>query len=214
MTSAEARKMRAQLSGALWMVVGSVLVFGSVVLMNNLTDPPKPEADEARTRIDLASKPKPNKKKVVKKPEPRKRREAKTPPNPLRNLNSDIAGVDLGLPDFGGEMGDMADALLGDMGDVVMTDDSVDVPPKPKQQSELEYPPGAKAKGVTGYVILNLLIDASGSVDQVKVLEASPSGVFEEVAVSGVRRWRFEPAQYEGKKVRVWAKQKIRFDLS
>jgi protein TonB len=32
--------------------------------------------------------------------------------------------------------------------------------------------------------------------------------------LQGINAWRFEPAKYEGKKVKVWAKQKISFDLS
>jgi protein TonB len=45
------------------------------------------------------------------------------------------------------------------------------------------------------------------------VLEASPPGVFDDVAVAGVQTWRFEPAQYRGEAVRVWATQRVRFDL-
>jgi len=59
-----------------------------------------------------------------------------------------------------------------------------------------------------------LLISAAGEIEKVQVLESSPAGLFEESAVQGVRNWRFEPAQYQGRSVRVWAKQRIRFDLS
>jgi protein TonB len=51
-------------------------------------------------------------------------------------------------------------------------------------------------------------------VEKVKVLESQPAGVFDEVAVSGVQTWKFEPASYKGENVRVWAKQRVRFDLS
>ena len=53
-----------------------------------------------------------------------------------------------------------------------------------------------------------------GSVNQVQVLESSPSGIFDTAALQGIRSWHFEPAKYKGDTVRVWAKQKIRFDLS
>ena len=44
----------------------------------------------------------------------------------------------------------------------------------------------------------------------------SPSieGTFDEVVLAGINQWQFEPAQYQGKSVRAWAKQRIRFDLS
>jgi periplasmic protein TonB len=46
------------------------------------------------------------------------------------------------------------------------------------------------------------------------VLESQPAGVFDAAAVAGVQQWRFEPASYRGENVRVWARQRVRFDLS
>ncbi|MDZ7829414.1 MAG: TonB family protein [Halofilum sp. (in: g-proteobacteria)] len=37
--------------------------------------------------------------------------------------------------------------------------------------------------------------------------------MFEREALESVRNWQFEPARYQGQRVRVWARQKIRFDL-
>ena len=45
------------------------------------------------------------------------------------------------------------------------------------------------------------------------MLETSPPGVFDDVAAQGVQGWKFEPASYKGEAVRVWATQKVRFDL-
>jgi len=78
----------------------------------------------------------------------------------------------------------------------------------------MEYPDDAMKKRIKGYVIVNLLIAADGSVEAAQVLESSPSGVFDAVAVNGVRNWRFIPAKYKGNPVKVWAKQKIRFDFN
>ena len=111
-------------------------------------------------------------------------------------------------------MGDIGDDLLGDMSDVVMTGDTVDDPPRPTQQTPVEYPRDAKSKGITGYVTLNLLISTQGNVERVKLLESYPQGVFDEAATSTVGSWKFNPAMYQGKPVKVWAKQKIRFDLN
>jgi protein TonB len=63
-------------------------------------------------------------------------------------------------------------------------------------------------------VVLNVLITPSGQVEKVKILESSPPQIFDQVAVESVRLWQFEPAVYKGQAVRVWAKQKIGFDLS
>ena len=40
------------------------------------------------------------------------------------------------------------------------------------------------------------------------------SGVFDDIAVASVKRWKFKPAEYQGKPVKIWAKQKIRFELN
>jgi protein TonB len=108
----------------------------------------------------------------------------------------------------------MDDSLLGDVGkDVVMTGESVDVAPKPAQRSAMEYPKAARKNGITGFVLMNLLISKEGQVEKIKVLQSEPAGVFDEAAEAGVRGWTFTPAQYQGEPVKVWAKQKIRFDL-
>ncbi|HLP81081.1 MAG TPA: energy transducer TonB [Nitrosomonas sp.] len=63
-------------------------------------------------------------------------------------------------------------------------------------------------------MVLSVLVETDGSVNQVQVLESNPSGIFDAAALHGIRNWHFEPAKYKGETVRVWAKQKIRFDLS
>jgi protein TonB len=96
---------------------------------------------------------------------------------------------------------------------MVMTDDTVDDPPRATFQAPMQYPPRAKAKGIKGYVVLSLLIGVTGEIEQVKVVESWPEGVFDEAALQGVNQWRFDPANYQGQAVRAWAKQRIRFDL-
>jgi len=78
----------------------------------------------------------------------------------------------------------------------------------------MEYPLDAKADGVEGYVTLSVLIGPAGDIQDVRVLESRPSGVFDDVAIEGIRQWRFQPAKYQGKPVTVWGRQTIRFDLS
>ena len=126
-----------------------------------------------------------------------------------------LSGLDFGLPQYDAEdLSALNDSLLGDGKDVVMTDDSVDVAPRPSLQTAMPYPVRAKAQGITGYVILSLLISPTGQIEKVKVLESQPQGVFDETATLGVKNWKFEPATYKGEAVRVWAKQKVSFNLS
>lgn len=114
---------------------------------------------------------------------------------------------------MGADLGDES-ALLGDVDkNVVMSEESVDEAPKPSRRSAMEYPKAAKKAGIKGYVLLNLLIDKDGNVEKVRILESEPQGVFDEVASAGVKEWKFKPASYKGEAVKVWAKQKIRFDF-
>ena len=201
-------------AGVTAMVVGSTLVIGTLLMINRLAEGPNQRVVENRTSFEVEKKTEPPPKKIVKRrqPEPQ-RRTTRTPP--MVNLDTSLSGVDVGIPGLdAGNFTDLQDSLLGDTQDVVMTDDSVDSPPRPTYQAPMQYPKDARAQGKEGYVVLSLLISATGEIEQVEVLESSPGGIFEQAARQGIREWRFEPAQYQGRNVKVWARQRIRFNLS
>jgi len=197
------------------MMIGPILVFGLVLVMNRYASDLDQEKAVKTTQLDIVKQIKPKAEKKIKKAKPKRVRKTARAPVPFKGLNSSLSGIDLGIPGLGdGALDDLNSGLLGKTGSSIMTEDLVDVAPKPKIRGAFKYPVAAKKKGIKGYVVLSILIDENGSVDQVQVLESSPSGVFDEAALQGINSWRFEPARYEGKKVKVWAKQKIRFDLS
>jgi len=200
--------------GLTFMVLGSVVIIGTLLMINRLAKGPEAQELARQTSFQVERKPEPPPKRVVKRerPEPKRSRDINPP---MVNLDTSLSGVDMGIPGVSAEdLGSLRDALLGDTQDVVMTDDSVDQPPRPTRQTPLPYPSSARKQGVEGYVVLSLLISAAGEIEKVQVLEASPAGLFEQTAIEGVQNWRFEPAQYQGRNVRVWARQRIRFDLS
>ena len=86
--------------------------------------------------------------------------------------------------------------------------------PNDQQPQEIDIAQLAHEVVALRRLVLSILVSEKGSVDQVQVLESSPSGVFDAAALQGIRSWQFEPAKYQGDVVRVWAKQRIRFDLS
>lgn len=200
--------------GTAFAIVGTLAVLALAIGMNRQLGGPEDSAGEAASSIEVVRKQKPSPREQVRRREPPKPRPSRTPPQPLVGLDAGLSGLDFGLPQFDASELDMGDGLLGDSGDLVMTDDTVDQAPRPILQTPMQYPPRAKAQGVTGYVVLNLLISPTGQVEQVRVLESQPSGVFEAVAQAGVQQWKFEPATYKGENVRVWARQKVRFDLA
>lgn len=64
--------------------------------------------------------------------------------------------------------------------------------PRVLRQPPLRYPDQAMRQGIEGTVTLDFQINADGSVSDVRVIQASPQGVFEREAMSVVRRTRFE----------------------
>ncbi|HET6604941.1 MAG TPA: TonB family protein [Xanthomonadaceae bacterium] len=208
------RGERARVYGGLAAAAGTLCVLSLVVAMNRGFEAPDAGGGDAATQIQVVKKERPKPKDVVQRREPPKRRPQRQAPTPLVGLDSGLAGLDFGLPAFDASELDLGGSLLGGGEEVVMTDDTVDQPPRPIVQTPMSYPARAKAQGVTGYVVLSLLISPTGNVERVKVIESQPAGVFDEVAAAGVQGWKFEPASYKGENVRVWAKQKVRFDLS
>ncbi len=201
-----------RLSGLVFMIAGSVLVIVTMVLINRFAEGPNQLNQTQATAFNVERPQQTPPARLAPPPPPPPRRSPPTPPAVA--LNTNLSGIDFGLPAFdGGELSALQDQLLGDTSDVVMTNDLVDSPPRPVQQAPMAYPSKARAQGLEGYVVLSLLISASGEIEKVQVLEATPAGVFEDAALAGIRDWRFEPAQYQGRSVKVWARQRIRFDL-
>lgn len=206
------RFARRHLAAGLSAFGGTALVLGAIILMNQQGHVGGGDDEERGTAIQIEKREAPKSDRPLPRRPPPKRAPRRTAPAPVVSLEAGLAGLDFGLPQFENEpLGDPA-SLLGD-GDAVMTDETADTPPRPVLQTPMAFPPAAKAKGVTGYVVLSLLIGPDGSIEKVKVVESSPPGVFDDAAAAGVRNWRFEPASYQGAPVRVWARQKISFNL-
>ena len=147
------------------------------------------------------------------KPKPKPRPKKAQPKAPLPNMNSALGGLAMDIPEFRTDdvAGD-ASKLLEDIAeDAIMNANTVDVKPKVLSRPPLEYPAKAAKDGIKGYVVINMLIGKDGSVEVAKVLESEPAGVFDEAALNAVYQWRFSPAQYKQKPVKMWAKQKIKF---
>jgi len=209
-------KLRKSLYATTFMLFGTALVMGTLVLINDSQDELNNVKNSQGAEIKFDRK-KPKAKQEVRKPKPKPKpkRSRPAPPAPLLGLSSQLSGLDLGLPDFSMEGLDGLDGdILGGANGVVMTDDTVDQSPRAVYQGPMPYPPRARAKGIEGYVVFSLLIGITGEIEQIKIVESVPEGMFDDVAMQGVNSWKFEPAQYQGKSVKAWAKQRVRFDLS
>jgi len=84
--------------------------------------------------------------------------------------------------------------------------------PRLLDEVRIPYPKEAKAKGIEGPVVFDLLIDTEGAVRDVRFLEG-PGGGLDEAALEAVRRIRFSPARIEKKTVAVRIRYIYRFVL-
>lgn len=190
---------------------GIFFVMFGLVVMNGLEGPFKKKEGSSSTSFDLSQiqKKKKKKQKVVRKKVVKKKRKKIAPPN----LAGGLSGTSFGLGQFE-FLAEGAEGLLGNTGDVIMTEDTVDDVPKASYRPPLKYPDYARKRGINGHVLLNLLIDTKGAVQDVRLLSSEPAGIFDQVAMESVRDWSFDPAQYKGRPVKIWVKQKISFNLN
>ncbi len=199
------------------MLAGTLGVFALLFLMNELNQPPKKEAAKEAKNIQVQKQPKKKKKQPKKKPTKRKKVARAVRAAPMPNIGSAMSGLNFDMPGFqsGGIVG--AETLLGGSTankSLVMTSDSVDSLPKPRSRTAPEYPAKARERGIEGHVVLKIKVSERGDVEQVRVVESEPKGVFDRVAVRAIHDWTFAPAQYQGMPVAVSVSQRIPFRLN
>lgn len=183
-------------------LAGAVLVSLAVLAMNRLHVELPAVEEGATASFRVPTPPPPRAPEQKKRQAPRKKASRAPPPAAL--LTAGLSGLDVGLPGFDASALDgSADELLGEDRDVVMTEDTVDQPPRPLRQVAPAYPAAARARNLEGSVTLALLVDEEGRVGDVQVLASEPPGVFDQAALAAVRTWTFEPALYQGEPVRL-----------
>jgi protein TonB len=123
------------------------------------------------------------------------------PPTPFAMPNLGLS-MNVGGGPFIGELG--SGAPMGGMfdGDII-----------PLQRIAPQYPRDAARAGINGWVKLEVLVNADGTVRSARVLESNPKGLFEASAVTAVMKWRFKPKIENGKPIEQRGSQRIEFSL-
>src|SRR5262245_53849970 len=85
-------------------------------------------------------------------------------------------------------------------------------PPRLLREVKAQYTDDARRRGITGDVLLEIVIKSDGSVGDVKVLRGLGFGL-DDRAVSAVRSWRFSPARRLGSPVDVIVEVEVEFSL-
>lgn len=87
------------------------------------------------------------------------------------------------------------------------------VPARPLGRAPPRFPARAQRDGINGFVVVQIHVDASGQVKDVRVVDSQPAGIFDEAAIDSVRRWTFVPASADGVPQASWLRQTLRFQL-
>ena len=75
--------------------------------------------------------------------------------------------------------------------------------PKPARMPRPEYPPRLLSRGLVGWVLTEFTVDESGAVTNAAIVESKPAGVFDRAALRTVRRFKYDPPTFAGRRVSV-----------
>lgn len=200
----------------------SLFIFSSVLLVFAVAS--LLAIDPADLKIEEKEK---NEVVKIKMPESKAKEEIEPPPEKpaQESLLSTLAPDSFATPqDLGGGVGfgsgGFGPAVAGgggfgaDGAQMSKEKDNIHRPPRLLIKSALDYPSEARQNSVSGFVLLKILVNTSGSVESVQVEHSEPRGVFDAAATRSIKEWKFEPAIVKGQIVAAWTMQKIKFELN
>ena len=85
-------------------------------------------------------------------------------------------------------------------------------PPRVLREVKADYTEDARRRGVSGDVVLEIVVRRDGSVGDVRIMRGLPGGLNDR-AVDAVRQWRFTPARRQGAAVDVVVEVAVEFKL-
>ena len=161
--------------------------------------PPKPKVDEPPPKVKL-EKPLPPDAGEVRFPEPREDARLKMEDVVKKVLPKDNRTIEQSEQSNNSPAAAPRQARL-------------DAPPKPKRNIKPDYPKGARQRGEQGDVILEIRVNAEGTVDDVKVATSSGFAELDEAAIRAARGAKFSPARSGHDPVASTARLKLSFKL-
>ena len=79
---------------------------------------------------------------------------------------------------------------------------------------EPNYPRRALRRGIEGYVVVEFTVNKRGRVEDPRVVEADPEGVFNQAAMKAARKFKYRPKTVNGEPVKVaGVRNIIRFEM-
>ena len=81
----------------------------------------------------------------------------------------------------------------------------------PLVQTEPEYPIQLEQRGIVGWVTVEFWVTKTGSVRDPRVVAARPKRLFDQAALRGVRKWKYNPKIVNGEPVETQEKITLEF---
>jgi len=122
----------------------------------------------------------------------------------IESTELDFDNID--LPDLA-----MAAGPVGQISEEPMDYSDIDYKPHPVRIVTPEYPPEAMKKKIIGRVIVKVLVDKAGNVEETEVV--SGPEILREAALKAAQSFRFRPGKHAGERRKVWMIMPIDFDL-
>ena len=82
-----------------------------------------------------------------------------------------------------------------------------------RQNPPPQYPMKARRRHLEGTVILEVMVNAEGRVEDLEIKESSGYRILDKAALSSVRNWMFEPGRRNGLRVAMTVQIPVRFKL-
>lgn len=76
-----------------------------------------------------------------------------------------------------------------------------------------QYPRAAARDRIEGFVVMEISVNADGTVRSARPIQAQPRGVFETAAIQSIMKWKFKPKIQDGKPVEHKGIQRLDFNL-
>jgi len=91
--------------------------------------------------------------------------------------------------------------------------DELDAPLTPLVRLSPLYPVRASRNSIQGWVKIQFTVNTSGYVENLKILEAEPAGIFDKSVINCLAQWKFKPGTVDGVAVSTLAQTTINFQL-
>jgi protein TonB len=96
---------------------------------------------------------------------------------------------------------------------LALTSATEEAQPEYSKNPPIAYPNRARRKGYEGTVLLEVLVNRNGTVDDLRILASSGYAILDSSAVKSVKTWSFKPAKKGKNTVDMWVQVPVRFKL-